>query len=718
MSDRPLREARRPLSAAAAVALTLVIAPAAPMLHAQGADALETVVVTGTRQAYRGVFERLEQPVADLVIDAKVLEAAGATDLDQALDLSASVARQNNFGGLWNSFAVRGFAGDENLPSGYLVNGFNAGRGFGGPRNLAGVETVEVLKGPRAALFGRGEPGGTINLVTKRPKAAQAGEVRVAAGSHAYRRADLDLNRPLGDTTGVRLVGFFEDAESFRDTVETRRYGANPSFAWRPTSAGQLVYELEYSRQEVPFDRGVLAVDGQLGRIPPSRFLGEPGDGPIEARSLGHQLEYQHEFNDRWSLLVGVNLRDTSLEGFSTEPELAANRQQLLVDGRNLTRQRRFRDYDADYRVLRAEVSGEFMTGALRHRIIIGADADKFENDQVFLRARAPTLASRPTPQQQQAIDIFAPVYGRFPLPTPGPLTDRLETQETTGIFVQDQVSLTDRFDVRIGARFDDYEQTLVDRATRRTTGQTESRVSPQFGAVFKATDRLSWYAGYGRNFRPLSGADFGGRPFEPNTSTSIETGLAFESADGAWSGTAGLFRMEQDNILVADPVNAGFSLAAGKAESRGLEIDLQGRLESGLGVWLSYAYTDAEVSNDVLDPNFALPVRAGAPLINIPEHSLSLQVTQELRVAGRPLTLGGGAVFVDDRLGETGTAFELPGYTIARVFASYEINTAVSLRADVDNLFDETYYTNSFARLWVQPGPTRQARVSAVLRF
>jgi iron complex outermembrane receptor protein len=74
--------------------------------------------------------------------------------------------------------------------------------------------------------------------------------------------------------------------------------------------------------------------------------------------------------------------------------------------------------------------------------------------------------------------------------------------------------------------------------------------------------------------------------------------------------------------------------------------------------------------------------------------------------------------VFVDDRLGETGTTFELPGYTIARVFASYEINTAVSLRADVDNLFDETYYTNSFSRLWVQPGPTRQARVSAVLRF
>jgi iron complex outermembrane receptor protein len=514
------------------------------------------------------------------------------------------------------------------------------------------------------------------------------------------------------------VVGYFEDSESFRDTVETRRYGANPSFAWRPSEAGRFVYELEYSHQEVPFDRGVLAVDGQLGRIPPSRFLGEPGDGPIEARTLGHQLEYQHELNDQWSLLVGANLRDTSLEGFSTEPELAANRQQLLVDGRNLTRQRRSRDYDADYRVLRAELSGEFRTGGLRHRVLIGVDADQFENDQVFLRARAPTLASRPTPQQQQAIDIFAPVYGRFPLPTPGPLTDRLETQESRGIFLQDQISLTDRFEVRLGVRFDDYEQTLEDRAARRTVRQTESRVEPQFGAVFKATDRLSWYAGYGRNFRPLSGADFAGRPFEPNTSTSIETGLSFESADGAWSGTAGIFRTMQDNILVADPVNAGFSRAGGEAESRGVEVDLQGRLDSGLGVWFSYAYIDAEVSGDVLDPNFALPVRAGSPLINIPEHSLSLQVTQELQLAGRPLTFGGGAMFVDDRLGETGTTFELPSYTIVRVFATYDLTSAFSLRADIDNLTDETYYTNSFSRLWVQPGAPRNIRVSAMLRF
>ena len=125
---------------------------------------IERLSVVATRQAYQGNFSQLETPQSELKIDLEAIENAGAVSLDQALDLSASVARQNNFGGLWNSFSLRGFVGDENLPSNYLVNGFNAGRGFGGSRDLSGIESVEVLKGPRAALFGRGEPGGGQSL--------------------------------------------------------------------------------------------------------------------------------------------------------------------------------------------------------------------------------------------------------------------------------------------------------------------------------------------------------------------------------------------------------------------------------------------------------------------------------------------------------------------------------------------------------------------------
>jgi len=697
---------------------TLLAADAVGEVSADG-ETQGTIVITATRPAYRGEFEALEVPQAEQVIGQQQLRDINALDLDAALSLSASVARQNNFGGLWNAFAVRGFVGDENLPSNYLVNGFNAGRGFAGPRDLSGIEAVEILKGPRAALFGRGEPGGTINLVTKRPKFESAGEIRLLAGSFDTWRADADVQTTLGDAVGVRLVGFYEDAGSFRETVESKRFGFMPSVAIKLGDATRIVYELEYARQEIPFDRGVVAVNGQLGVIPRSRFLGEPGEGPNVAEVLGHQIELQHDFSDTWSALVGINYRDTSLFGTSTEAELTASRQRLLRDGRTLTRQRRVRDYDATYFVARAELAGNFTTGDITHRVLIGADTDRFENDQVFLRVRAPSLAGNPTEQQLQAIDIFNPVYGRFPLPTPTPLTNRLEVQKATGIYGQYQFGVSETFELRIGGRYDDYDQRLTDRAAAgRVTRTGESRFSPQFGAVWRATPELSVYATYGENFRPLSGADFAGNPFDPNQSESIEGGIKYASANGRLTATASVFSIQQGNILVADPVNAGFTIAAGDAQSSGFEFDLEGEIAAGLDLWVSYAYVDAQTENNVADPDFGKLIRAGDRLLNVPEHTLNVQLAYSTRVADRDVRFGGGVLHVGERLGEVGTTFELPDYTLTRLFAETELIQGVRLRLDVDNLFDTTWYANSFSQLWIQPGTPRNVRVTGSVAF
>jgi iron complex outermembrane receptor protein len=713
---------RAVIAAALSGASFLVLrAPAAAENGAEAAAAVEPesdILVTATRPAYRGEFEPLEIPQAEQVIGRQQLRDVNALDLNSALDLSASVARQNNFGGLWNSFAVRGFVGDENLPSNYLVNGFNAGRGFAGPRDLSGIEAVEVLKGPRAALFGRGEPGGTINLVTKRPKFESAGEIRLLAGSFDTYRADADLQTTLGDAVGVRFVGFYEDAGSFRDTIETERFGLMPSVAIKLGEATRIVYELEYARQEIPFDRGVVAVNGELGVIPRSRFLGEPGEGPNVAEVLGHQLELQHDFSDNWSALVGIGYRDTSLEGTSTEAELTASRQRLLRDGRTLTRQRRLRNYDATYLVARAELAGNFTTGDITHRVLIGADTDRFENDQVFLRARGPTLASNPTEQQLQAIDIFTPVYGRFPLPALSPLTDRVEVQKATGVYAQYQIGLSESFELRVGGRYDDYDQRLTNRANGNVARTDEQRFSPQAGAVWRATPELSLYATYGENFRPLSGADFAGNPFEPNQSESLEAGVKYATADGRITATASAFSIQQGNILVGDPVNAGFTLAGGEARSRGFELDFNGEIVDGLDLWVSYAYVDAEVENDVPDPDFGKLIEAGDRLLNIPEHTLNVQIAYSTEIAGRDARFGGGVLHVGERLGEVGTDFVLPDYTFARIFAEAELTEGVRLRLDIDNLFDTTWYSNSFSQLWVQPGTPRNARVTASFAF
>ena len=317
----------------------------------------------------------------------------------------------------------------KTFQSNFLVNGFNAGRGFGGPRDLSGIESVEVLKGPRAALYGRGEPGGTINLVTKRPTFETAGEIRLSAGSFDTFRADADWTGPLSDQVAIRLVGFHEDAGSFRDTIDTLRQGLSPSLAMKINEQSQVIYEMEYSQQEIPFDRGVIAINDELGRISESRFLGEPGYGPIETDVLGHQIEFQHDINDDWSALVGLNYRDTSLKGFASENGFGAPE----ANG-DFNRFTRYRDYDATYQMFRAELDGSFNTGRLAHRLIVGIDADEFENDQLALRDRS-------TPQ---IINIFNPVYGGSPISglTLPVQIDRVEIQESVGVYFQDQICL------------------------------------------------------------------------------------------------------------------------------------------------------------------------------------------------------------------------------------------------------------------------------------
>jgi iron complex outermembrane recepter protein len=699
--------------------LTLAQTAHAETFADAGAEEIaDEIVVGATRPAYRGNFETLEIPQAEQVITQQQLRDINALDLVGALDLSASVSRQNNFGGLWNAFAIRGFVGDENLPSNFLVNGFNAGRGFSGPRDISGIESVEVLKGPRAALFGRGEPGGTVNLVTKRPRFETAGEVRLLAGSFDTYRGDVDLQTTLDDRVGVRFVGFYEDAGSFRDLVETERFGFSPSVAVRFTEATRLVYELEYARQKIPFDRGVVAIGGNPNAVPRNRFLGEPGDGSLTAEVLGHQIELQHDFSDNWSALVGINYRDTSLFGFSTEAEVTGSRQLLLRDGRTLTRQRRFRQYDAEYFVARAELAGDFTTGTIKHRLLIGADTDRFENDQVFLRARAPTLATNPSLAQLQAIDVFNPVYGQFPLPVPGPLTDRVEVQKSTGIYAQYQISFTEDLQLRIGGRYDDYSQRLENRANGRTTRFATDRFSPQIGAVYRVTPEISLYATYGENFRPLSGANFAGDFFDPNQSQALEGGVKYAASNGRLTATASVFSISQGNILVADPVNTDFQIAAGEASSRGFEFDLNGEILPSLDLWVSYAYVDAQVDNDVRDPNFGLPVAAGSPLLNIPDHTLNVQLAYTSRLGEGDARFGGGVLHVGRRLGEVGTTFDLPAYTLARVFADAELARGVRLRFDIDNLFNTRWFANSFSQLWLQPGMPRNARVTASYAF
>ena len=691
------------LSTAASLAL-----PTAAFAQDPGAADDSDIVVTGLRQQYRGDVPITEIPQTVQTLDGELLKDLNITGLDSALDLASGISRQNNFGGLWDSFAIRGFAGDENFPSGFLVNGFNGGRGYGGPRDASNIERIEILKGPNGAVFGRGEPGGTVNIITKKADlTGDFGSFSLSAGSFSTFRVEGDYNLAISDTLAIRLNGAAQDAKSFRDRLKSNKIVASPSILFAPTDTTKISYELEYVKNKVPFDRGVIAVNGVLGLIPNSRFLGEPGDGPTVVDVLGHQLQFQQELSSDWYLLVGAGYRETSFEGYSSDPELAGARQTLEETGNFLSRQRRLRDYDATNTVLRAELSGKLDTGSIRHHILVGADWDTFELDLLQWRYRPPAYTlGAPVTQANNAIDIFNPVYGQLPVAS-ALIQDVDQVQKSWGVYFQDQIDITDRIKLRVGGRYDHFK--LVTATATTPIVGVKKRFSPTAGALFEITDTLSIYGGYGEGFRPNSGSDFAGNPFGPETSESIEGGLRYVSPDKAIMATLAVYSMKKTNILTADPINAGFSMTAGSARSRGVEADVTASLPGGLFVMAAYAYTDAQWTTSAADKDFGLTIAKGDPLINIPKHTANLLVTKEFEIGETgKFTLGAGVNHVSKRLGETGTAFHLPSYTLVRALASYEPNENMKFSFDVSNLFDKRYYPASYHRYWVAPGAPR----------
>jgi len=214
-----------------------------------------------------------ELPQSVRVITQETIDDLGAIRLDDVLDYVSGISRSNNYGGIWDGIVIRGMASSSSFGAETLFNGFASSRGFAGPRDLAGVERVEFLKGPAASLYGSGAPGGTLNTVSKRPLWSTAHQADLTLGCYDFKRFSVDSSGPLGERVAYRLNVAVEDRGSFRDYITSSREILVPALTWNIRPGTVLDYVGEVLRNNAPFDRGVLAVDGKLGVLPISRFL-------------------------------------------------------------------------------------------------------------------------------------------------------------------------------------------------------------------------------------------------------------------------------------------------------------------------------------------------------------------------------------------------------------------------------------------------------------
>lgn len=668
---------------------------------------IEKIAVT-YKQAYRGDIPQKQMPQSIETLDNAILDQKGITQLQDALDFSASISRKNNSGALWDSFSIRGLSGNENMPSGYLINGFSGGRGFSGPRDVSNIEYIEVLKGPGSALYGRSEPGGTVNIVTKKPQFEQQGELKLSLGSDNFNRVEGDYTNGINDNTAFRINGAWQDSDSYRDEVYTHKKVVTPSIYHQINASTSITYEFEYVDLAQLFDRGVVVLNDNFNTVPNSRYLGNPNDGDTQVYSRGHQVTLNHDINNEWSLVVGANYRSSSLTGFSSDAELAPSRQSLFDDGRTLTRQQRYRDYEVDDTSLKFELSGHFDTAGITHHLLIGADAYKYDLRTGLYRYRGGNGT--------YTIDIYQPNYN-VARPEVGLLYENNEQQDAYGIYVQDQMDLTDKFKLLVGLRFDSVDQDILETKSAVLSSSSQSQVSPRIGLVYELNNAITLYSSYSEGFLPLSGTDASGDPFGFEYSDSIEVGAKF-SYQGI-AGTLALFDATKSNMLVADPVNVGFSAPIGKANSKGVELDLSTYITDDTKFNLSYAYIDASTANDIINADWGVPIKKGSPLVNVPKNNLNLTLSHQTALLGKELELGASYQYTSERLGDAADlTFNLPSYQLVGIFGQVNLTERTKLNISVNNIFDEEYAQSSYNALWVYPGAPTQFKMSLAYQF
>ena len=641
-----------------------------------------------------------EVPQAVSVIPATVLDDLRSPRIEKALDYAGGVARQNDFGGLtMYEYSIRGLTTSE-----FYEDGFSVNRGYMNPQDPSNVERIDVLKGPASSLYGRGDPGGTINIVSKRPQNDRFARLDLSAVRWDRYRSSLDVNTLLDDegTMLYRMNLAVEDNKSFRDYRSSERQFFAPAFSWELSPQTRLLVQAEVIRSSQVFDRGVVAPNDHLGSVSRSDFFGEPGDGEIDNNNESLQAEIEHDLNASWTVRLASHYKQGRLNGGATEASFLAD------DARTLNREYRYRDFDWQDSITQLELRGLVYTGDIEHNLLIGTEYERYAKDERLMRTRPIST-----------IDIRAPVYGQprppFSVGPGGRSTDRHELVHSRSLNLQDQMRLSEKLFGVIGARYDHYEHRLDNEVTGTRTEQTHEKITPRIGALYQLTPEVGVFANASQSFKPNTGAPRPGTgtSFDPEEGVGYEAGFKFDLLDGRLGMTVAAFHLTKENVLTADPADSTYQIAAGEVRSRGIDLQLTGQLTDEVRVIGAYAYVDAEVTKDNT-------LASGSRLLNVPEHSGSLLGVYEFLDGGlKGLELGGGVNYVGDRSGNVAdSGFELPGYTTVDLLARYKATQDLTLGVNLNNAFDRTYYERSYSNVWVMPGEPRNLSLSLSLNL
>lgn len=635
-------------------------------------DAIDSSVGTKTDTPLRDVPQSIQ------VVKRSVIEDQQATSLTQALENVSNVRESSTAGNRAATFITRGFASNTYAIDGSVLNATGS-RPEVNP-DLAGIERVEVLKGPASVLYGRGEPGGLINLVTRRPTDVLTAEATTQMGSFGFRRAEATASGPLnadGSLTGRFTAAAQRESGFIDERRASERQFLGGVVEWSPDEDTRVSLSIDQTHQEQPFDRGlVVGLNNEID-IPYDRFLGERWS-MVDSRKTRVALTAEHQALE-WLKVRGTMRYDDALTH-----DTGIDYRDLEADG---TLGRRYTDRTEDMRNLDFQFEGimTFDTGEVGHTVLAGVQHVRSRMD--FRSARA----------NIDSINIYDPVYGA-PMVPATPNNAYLQDIVTSSIYLQDQIDFFDRWKAVLGLRYDHFDHEVAQRVGAEEPPFSGGATTWRAGLVYQPTSTLSLYTSYATSFMPQSAVGIDNSVLDPEEGWQIETGVKADLIPDRLSATFAVFQITKTNVAVAIP-DTDFSEVTGEQRSRGFEVDVAGQISDGWQVIASLGYVDAEITEDD-------SYEVGNRLVGVPFWSGSLWTTYEFQAGQMEgLKLGAGVTAVGERTGDLENSFFVDSYYRLDASVSYRINENLDFSLLGRNLTDQKYIESTASRTENHPG-------------
>lgn len=662
----------------------------AGMASAAAADTLETVIVTGQPLATtaRSSAPELVQPFVFDSVDAGRLALTGTLDLRDALRLVPAVAPVTGIGNFNTRFRLRGF-----VSTAQLRNGFRQGLSIA-VTEPGLIERIEVLKGPSSALFGRFEPGGVVNILTRQPLDRTQLAASLVADEHGLWRGTVDANAPVGEQVTARLVAGYEHGESFRDVVDNRTLFAGPVVSFKLGEATRLTVEGEFIDRNGVFDRGFTS-NALMLALPPERFLGEPGDR-FDNRTTTGTVALDHSWGAWRGRLAGALGKSRSLGDYFFP--VGAGAIPLLSPTGVLNRRNQTTDDVQIERSAVAELAGTTALAGIPTTVLLAAEW----NEEV-----GTSIISRSTVNAPLA--IANPVYGAPRQSVFAPLINTRATADQLAGLVQVEQQWTPWLRTTAALRLERLKAKLTNRlGAGSSQSASETALTPRLGVSVRPAETVSLFANWGRSFAP----EVGTRPLvgnaepEPSRGEQVEAGIKWRSADARVAASFALFHIEKTNIRVGEPAPSQFDRQVGVQRSQGFEVDLTVRPVDSLTVEAAYAFVDADVTRD--------RVLAGRTFQATPRHSASVFARWAV---GETLGVHGSVTLVSRRFVDPANTFALDGYTRADVGFTWQPLPSVGVQANVLNVANARYFENGNTNNNLYPGQPRTLRLGLTVR-